>query len=355
MANSEYVTVLGTEYLEYAVRDLDKASTMYEKMGFTCVGFRTEPTRRSKLYMQGDIKIVLTASSSEKDAAYQFSRAHGDGVLTVGYRVENASEALSLATRKGATHAHDVQTLKGLNNSVQHLGAIQVYGDVRNSFISLEGRSRFEDFFTEEHKPVDTLKGRFLQTIDHITINVEKGRMDYWAKFYEDLFEFKQIRYFDIRTERSGLLSRALRNDNGRVTMPFNEPTNDKSQIQEFIDTFHGAGVQHVAFHTSNIIMCLDELIKKDFKFLSVPNTYYEAIPKRVPNVVEDMRELSRLGILVDGSPNGYLLQIFTQPLIGPFFFEFIQRKGDNGFGDGNFRALFEAIERDQIKRGVLS
>jgi 4-hydroxyphenylpyruvate dioxygenase len=137
--------------------------------------------------------------------------------------------------------------------------------------------------------------------------------------------------------------------------MPFNEPTDDRSQIQEFLDTFHGAGVQHLALHTSNIMLCLDELIRKDFKFLTVPATYYEAVPKRVPNVTESLKELARLGILVDGSEAGYLLQIFTEPMIGPFFFEFIQRKGDKGFGEGNFRALFEAIERDQIRRGVLT
>lgn len=349
------VKVLGTEYLEWAVRDLEKASVPYEKMGFTCVGYRTEPTRKSKLYMQGDIRIVLTASSSEQDPAFHFNRAHGDGVLTVGYRVESAEEAIGITDQRGVKKAHDTKIMRGRGDSVQHLSAIHVYGDVRNSFISYDGRARFEDFFTEEHRPVDSIKGKYLQTIDHITVNVEKGRMDYWADFYQDLFRFEQIRYFDIRTEKTGLISRALRNDNGRVTMPFNEATNDKSQIQEFIDTYNGPGVQHAAFHTSNIILCLDHLHEQGFKFLTVPDTYYEAIPKRVPNVTEDMKELMRLGILVDGSPNGYLLQIFTETLIGPFFFEFIQRKGDNGFGDGNFRALFEAIERDQIRRGVLA
>lgn len=351
----ETVKVLSTEYLEYAVRDLEKASPLYEKMGFTCVGYRTEPTRRSKLYMQGDIRIVLTASTNESDPAYQFSRRHGDGVLTVGYRVESADDAIRITDKRGVKKAYDTQIVKGRDGAVQHLSAIHVYGDVRNSFISYDGRARFEDFFPEEHRPIDSIKGKYLQTLDHITVNVERGKMDYWADFFEDLFEFTQIRYFDIRTERTGLISRALRNDNGRVTMPFNEATNDKSQIQEFIDTFDGPGVQHAAFHTSNIILCLDHLKEQGFKFLQVPDTYYEAIPKRVPNVTEDMKELMRLGILVDGSPNGYLLQIFTETLIGPFFFEFIQRKGDNGFGDGNFRALFEAIERDQIRRGVLT
>jgi 4-hydroxyphenylpyruvate dioxygenase len=355
MATNEHVTVLGTEYLEYAVRDLDKASIPYDKMGFTCVGYRTDHNRRSKLYMQGDIRIVLTASSLDSDPAYLFSRTHGDGVLTVGYRVQDAKQSIDIATRKGAKLAYGAQVAKGMNGASKQTSAIHVYGDVLNEFISYEGRSRFEDFFPEESRPLDSVKGRFLQTIDHITVNVEKGKMDYWANFYQDMFKFEQIRYFDIRTEKTGLLSRALRNDNGRVTMPFNEPTNSVSQIQEFIDTFHGPGVQHAAFHTSNIILCLSELIQKGFKFLTVPDTYYEAIPKRVPNVTEDLRELAKLGILVDGSPNGYLLQIFTEPLVGPFFFEFIQRKGDNGFGDGNFRALFEAIERDQIRRGILS
>ncbi|MEW6058252.1 MAG: 4-hydroxyphenylpyruvate dioxygenase [Bdellovibrionota bacterium] len=353
MANRQ-IDTLSVEYIEYAVRDLNQASKVYERMGFTCVGQRTESTRRSKLYMQGDIRIVLTVSDSEKDAAYHFNRKHGDGVLTLGYRVGDAAEAYQVALQKGANGVQPHEVIRGNKGAVQHLSAIQVYGDVRNSFISFEGKAKFEDFFSEEMRPLDTVKGRYLQTVDHVTVNVEKGQVERWAKFYEELFGFFQVRYFDIHTERTGLISRAMRNPNGRVTMPFNEPTEDKSQIQEFIDTFKGPGVQHLALHTSNIVLCLDEMVNQGFKFLLVPETYYEEIPKRVPNVREDMKELMRLGILVDGTANGYLLQIFTEPVVGPFFFEFIQRKGDNGFGEGNFRALFEAIERDQMRRGVL-
>lgn len=355
MGSKPYVDTQGIEYIEYAVRDINVSSRLYERMGFSCVGTRTEPQRRSKLYMQGDIRIVLTSSTSEKDPAFQFTRVHGDGVLDVGYRVLDADQAYGVATQKGAPGFQSVQTWRGDQGCAMRRSGIRVYGDVVNSFISYDGTARYEDFFSENHRPLDSVKGKYLQTIDHITVNVEKGQVDRWANFFTDVFGFTQVRYFDIRTDRTGLISRAMRNTNGRVTIPFNEPTDDRSQIQEFIDTLHGPGVQHVAFHTSNIVLCLDEMIRQGFKFLMVPPTYYDAIPKRVPNVAEDLKELQKYGILVDGSANGYLLQIFTEPVIGPFFFEFIQRKGDNGFGDGNFRALFEAIERDQIRRGVLS
>ena len=352
--SQEQVNLQGVEYVEYAVRDLEQASPLFEKLGFTCVGIRTEANRRSKLYMQGDARFVLTASSSEKDPAYHFSRQHGDGVITIGYKVSDAEEAYRLSCQKGAKGAYGVETLSGKDGSIQHRSAIQVYGDVRNAFVSYDGTSRFEDSFTEEHQSLGSHKGKLLQTIDHITVNVEKGQVERWSKFYEDIFQFSLVRTFDIRTEKTGLFSKAMRNQNGRVTMPFNEPLQAKSQIQEFIDTFHGPGVQHIALHTPNIVMCLEDLERKGFKFLQVPATYYEAVPKRVPNVSEDMKELMKHGILVDGSDKGYLLQIFTETVIGPFFFEVIERKGDNGFGDGNFRALFESIERDQIRRGVL-
>lgn len=352
--NQGKVALHGVEYIEYAVRDLDKSSPLFEKMGFSCVGFRTESGRRSKLYMQGDIRFVLTASSDENDPAFQFSRKHGDGVLTCGYRVADATEAARLARQKGGRIAHDAEVLSGRGGAVQHRSAMHTYGDVRDAFVSYEGNARFEDAFTEQHQPIGTLKGKYLQTVDHITVNVEKGEVERWFKFYEDMYDFSLVRTFDIRTDKTGLYSKAIRSPNGRVTMPFNEPTDPKSQIQEFVDTFQGPGVQHLALHTGNIILCLDEMMKQGFKFLMVPDTYYEMIPKRVPNVTEDMKRLKDHGILVDGSAQGYLLQIFTEPVIGPFFFEFIQRKGDDGFGDGNFRALFEAIERDQIKRGVL-
>ncbi|MBI3542759.1 MAG: 4-hydroxyphenylpyruvate dioxygenase [Deltaproteobacteria bacterium] len=350
------VSLQGVEYVEYAVRDLDKAAPLFERQGFQLVGTRTEGAKVSRLYMQGDIRFVLTASSSDKDAAYQFTRNHGDGVLTVGYRVANADEAYRACCQKGARGAYGTENLRGKDGAVQHRSAIQVYGDVRNSFVSYDGSGRFEDQFTENQNPLPTHKGKMLQTIDHITVNVEKGQVGRWSKFYNEMFGFSLVRTFDIRTDKTGLFSEAIRNPNGRVTMPFNEPTNDKSQIQEFIDTFHGPGVQHIALHTSNILTCLSELKdKQHFKFLTVPDTYYDAVPKRVPNVAEDMKELMKYAILVDGSDKGYLLQIFTENVMGPFFFEYIQRKGDNGFGDGNFRALFEAIERDQIRRGVLS
>ncbi|MGE4231937.1 MAG: 4-hydroxyphenylpyruvate dioxygenase [Bacteriovoracia bacterium] len=350
-----YIDALGVEYTEFAVRDIEASSKMYEEMQFECLGYRTDRNRKSKLFGQGDIRVVLSTGLNETDLASKFVNKHGDGVLTLAYRVDSAKNAIQIASSKSAKPAIPVEQLKGSGESVQELSAIQLYGDVLNAFVSYSKNGSLEDLFSENRKTISSSKGKMLQSVDHITVNVEKGKVDYWAKFHKELFGFDQVRYFDIRTGRTGLISRALRNPNGRVTMPFNEPTDPKSQIQEFVDTFHGPGVQHIAYHTSNILSALGDLREKGFKFLTVPDTYYDEVPKRVPTLKEDLERVKELGILVDGSDKGYLLQIFTENMVGPFFFEFIQRRGDDGFGEGNFRALFEAIERDQIRRGVLS
>lgn len=351
---ADIVNLRSVEYLEFAVKDLKASSQLYESMGFTCLGRRTETSRRSKLYGQGDIRFVLTASSSDSDPAARFTQAHGDGVIDIALGIDDPAASLATAAKRGAQVIQQAEVLSGEDGAAAHRGAICAFGDVRHSFLRYEGATRLESFFPEERVAPTGMKGRLFQAIDHITVNVEKGRLDAVADFYRDVFGFTEVRHFDIRTEKSGLLSRAMRSPNGRLTMPFNEPTNDKSQIQEFLDTFHGPGVQHVALHVSDIIHSLKELTSQGFEFLTVPDTYYEAVPKRVPNVKEPMAELQKLGILVDGSDKGYLLQIFSQTLVGPLFYELIQRRGDNGFGEGNFRALFEAIERDQERRGVL-
>jgi 4-hydroxyphenylpyruvate dioxygenase len=351
--SENFVVTQGVEYLEYAVKDLEASSRMYERLGFDCAGVRSDQSRRSKLYVQGDVRVILSASDQDSDAIRRFNKIHGDGVCNVGLRVESAEEAIRIACQRGAKEAHGLELTRGKGGAVQQRAAMHAYGDVLHTFVSYDG-GRLADFFPEEAKAPQSGKGRYLQTVDHITVNVEKGRVNHWAGFFHDVFGMEEVRYFDIHTEKTGLFSRAMRSPNGRMTMPFNEPTEDKSQIQEFLDVFKGPGIQHIALHTSSITLAVDMMMKQGFEFLTVPASYYEAVPKRVPNVAEDMKELQRLGILVDGSKNGYLLQIFTQPLVGPFFFEVIQRKGDNGFGEGNFRALFEAIERDQMRRGVL-
>jgi 4-hydroxyphenylpyruvate dioxygenase len=356
---TNYVNAESVEYLEYAVKDLNKSSQMYESLNFKCLGRRNEESKRSKLYGQGDIRLVLSASSRDDDPVARFVASHGDGVIDVALRVPAAAQDIHIAEKRGAKVVATAHQWTGASCKA-HVARVAAFGDVVHSFVTFEKGGHLEDFFPEDRQSlnggsndVSNPKG-FFQTIDHITVNVEKGRMDPVAQFYRDVFGFTEVRHFDIRTEKSGLLSRALRSPNGRVTMPINEPTNEKSQIQEFLNQFNGPGVQHIAFHVSDIVASLKDLKTKGFEFLSVPDTYYEAIPSRVPNVREDLSELQKLNVLVDGSEKGYLLQIFSQTLVGPLFYELIQRRGDNGFGEGNFRALFEAIERDQMRRGVI-
>jgi 4-hydroxyphenylpyruvate dioxygenase len=197
-----------------------------------------------------------------------------------------------------------------------------------------------------------------LAGIDHLTHNVHRGRMQLWAEFYERLFNFREVRYFDIEGKLTGLRSKAMTSPDGRIRIPINESADDKSQIAEYLEAYHGEGIQHIALATHDIYASVEALQARAISFMSVPNTYYEAVDTRVPGHGEDLARLQRDRILIDGAPGvgqGLLLQIFTETVIGPIFFEIIQRKGNEGFGEGNFRALFESIELDQIRRGVLA
>ncbi|MBV9153172.1 MAG: 4-hydroxyphenylpyruvate dioxygenase, partial [Alphaproteobacteria bacterium] len=200
--------------------------------------------------------------------------------------------------------------------------------------------------------------GHGLAAIDHLTHNVHRGRMAVWAEFYERLFNFREIRYFDIEGKLTGLKSKAMTSPDGKIRIPINESADDKSQIAEYLEAYHGEGIQHIALAASDIYKTVEALRDRDVKFMSVPQTYYEAVDARLPGHGEDLARLRRDQILIDGAPTqgqGLLLQIFTETVIGPIFFEIIERKGNEGFGEGNFRALFESIERDQIRRGVLT
>ncbi len=197
-----------------------------------------------------------------------------------------------------------------------------------------------------------------LTGIDHLTHNVHRGRMELWAQFYERLFNFREIRYFDIEGKLTGLRSKAMTSPDGKIRIPINESADDKSQIAEYLAAYHGEGIQHIALATADIYRTVEALSARAITFMSVPDTYYEAVDGRVPGHGEDLARLQRDRILIDGAPSagqGLLLQIFTETVIGPIFFEIIERKGNDGFGEGNFRALFESIERDQIRRGVLT
>lgn len=340
------------DYLEFAVEDLQKASEPYLRLGFEKAAQRISLERKltSHLYVQNQIRILLSHSTDPMDPVAKYVARHGEGVLTVALRCEDAMSAFELAVNRGAEIAEIPRAHKKDFGSVEQ-ASIKTFGDVRHTFISRKG-NLFAEGFDEPLKSQN--RGYGLEKLDHITVNVEAGQMNRWTEFYEKVFGLRNTRFFDIHTERTGLYSKVMQSPNGVMKMPFNEPTDPKSQIQEFIDIHHGPGVQHVALLTNDILQSLPPLKKQGMKFLETPHSYYEMVAARVPNVTENLGELEELAIQVDGDQKGYLLQIFTHNLIGPFFYEVIQRKGNDGFGEGNFRALFEAMERDQIRRGVL-
>lgn len=344
--------ILDFDHIEFAVADLEKAAELYLRLGFEKTDSREilERKLRSDLYVQNNIRVVLSKSTEPNDSVAQFVSRHGDGVHTVALRCEDALAAFDLAVRRGAQVTTSPRSFKKDFGEVQQ-ASIRTFGDVQHTFISRKGSLFAEGF---ENPLKGQIRGCGLERIDHITTNVDEGKLDEWAGYYEKVFGLKNTRFFDIHTERTGLYSKVMQSPNGVIKMPFNEPTDPASQIQEFINVNHGPGIQHIAFLTTGIMESLRPLRKRGLKFLETPHSYYEGIPARVPNVSENLGELEELGILVDGDEKGYLLQIFTQNVVGPFFYEVIERKGNDGFGEGNFRALFEAIERDQLARGVL-
>ncbi len=270
----------------------------------------------------------------------------------IAFRVADAAKAYDRAISLGAKPVHgkvgpmelNIPAIEGIGGSLIYL--VDRYGE----------RTIYDvDFIPLETRPA---VGVGLTAIDHLTHNVHRGRMQLWAEFYERLFNFREIRYFDIEGKLTGLKSKAMTSPDGKIRIPINESADDKSQIAEYLEAYHGEGIQHIALATADIYNTVEALRGHQVKFMAVPETYYEAVETRLPGHGEDLARLQRGQILIDGAPaqgQGLLLQIFTETVIGPIFFEIIQRKGNDGFGEGNFRALFESIERDQIRRGVLA
>jgi 4-hydroxyphenylpyruvate dioxygenase len=344
------------------------------------MGFSAVARHRHKdvtLYRQGDINFIINA---EPDSfAQRFARLHGPSVCAMAFRVQDAAKAYERALELGAW-GFDHQTgpmelnipaIKGIGDSLIYfvdrwhgkdgarpgtIGNISIY-DV--DFVPIAGAERGP-------------AGTGLTYIDHLTHNVHRGRMKEWADFYERLFGFREIRYFDIEGKLTGLKSKAMTSPCGKIRIPINESSDDKSQIAEYLDLYHGEGIQHIALGTDDIYATVSAMRQQGVAFQDTIATYYDLVDKRLPQHGENLDELRRLRILIDGSTPGspgsagdatpagrdagsqLLLQIFTQTVIGPIFFEIIQRKGDQGFGEGNFRALFESIELDQVRRGVL-
>ena len=353
----------GFDHIEFCVDRIPHHQEMWARLGFEKVADVMIPSKGAHqvVMAQGKARLVLTqydgSPAAHAQPGYTFLKAHGDGICVLGVEVEDAREAFQEVVARGARPAMEPKLFESAEGSVL-IAEVYSPADFRYRFV----QRKHDADLSKAALLLDQLPVARLESpsptgvfrIDHLTNNIDMGQFDIWVNFYKDVFGFKAVRRFNINTGRTGLLSDVVQSECGRIKVPINEATEKESQVQEFVDRFKGAGVQHLAFQTTDIVNGIKSYREKGLKFLNVPSTYYEVVPTRVPGVTEDLKELERLGILLDGEGGGYLMQIFSQELVGPFFAEFSQRKGNNGFGEGNFTALFEAIERDQIKRGVL-
>jgi 4-hydroxyphenylpyruvate dioxygenase len=334
----------GMDFMEFTGPSAEVFESLFLRMGFQKVA--KHPTKDILLYRQADIQFFI---NKETDCfAESFGKEHGPSISSTGFRVQNAQEAFKVAVSRGAKPFTDESQKSYPAPAIYGIGDSLVYFvDAKVSDAIYKNEFKYD--LAQEH-----IEGFGFTMIDHMTNNVPVGEMQKWCDFYENVFNFKERRFFDIKGAKTGLISKVMRSPCGTITIPINEPTSEKSQIQEYITEYKGSGIQHVALLTNDICPSMEKVQGKDIPVLAIPATYYEAIPTRLPIVSEDIKELQRLQVLVDGDKEGYLLQLFTQNLFGPIFFEYIQRKNHYGFGDGNFQALFDAIERDQERRGVL-
>ncbi|PSD38710.1 4-hydroxyphenylpyruvate dioxygenase [Acinetobacter radioresistens] len=338
----------GFAFIEFVSKD-GELDQVFQTIGFTKVA--RHKSKNVYLWRQGNINIILNYQP-ESYASYFFNE-HGPSACAMGFKTKDAAKAYKKALELGAEPMLNKVGPMELNiPAIKGIGGMPIFLIDRDIY-----QSDFEFLEGVDANPV----GTGLNEIDHLTHNVYKGRMEYWANFYEKIFNFQEIRYFDIKGEYTGLTSKALTAPDGMIRIPLNEDSDKgNGQIAEFLADFNGEGIQHIAFITDDLVSTWDKLHDLRAKFMTAPpETYYEMLPERLPNHGEPTEELKKRVILLDGNTKDgekrLLLQIFSENMIGPVFFEFIQRKDDDGFGEGNFKALFESIERDQIKRGVLS
>ena len=345
--------LMGFEFVEFASPTANVLEPLFEKMGFSLVA-----KHRSKdvvLYRQGDINFIV--NREPKSQAWYFAAEHGAAACSMAFRVRDSHKAYARALELGAQPI-DIPTgpmelrlpaIKGIGGAPLYL--IDRYED---------GKSIYDIDFDFLPNADRHPKGHGFRLIDHLTHNVYKGRMAFWGAFYERIFNFREIRYFDIKGEYTGLTSRAMTAPDGLIRIPLNEESGKTGgQIEEFLMQFNGEGIQHLALLTDDLLASVDALQMAGIPLMTAPNdVYYEMLEERMPGHGEPIEQLQSRGILLDGSTaNGekrLLLQIFSQTLLGPVFFEFIQRKNDEGFGEGNFKALFESLERDQLRRGTI-
>jgi 4-hydroxyphenylpyruvate dioxygenase len=341
----------GFEFVEFTSPEPEKLKDLFEKMGFTAVArHRSKNVLR---FRQGDINFILNMEPAGQPAA--FRDAHGPSANAMAFRVRDAAKAFKLAVERGATPVAgpvgpmelNIPAIEGIGGSnlylVDRYGAQEIY-DV--DFVPIPGAAEAE-----------AANAVGLTYLDHLTHNVHRGQMARWAEFYERIFNFREIRYFDIEGKQTALISKAMTSPDGKIRIPLNESQDEHSQIEEFLKDYKGEGIQHVALGTGDIYESVEAMRARGVAFQDTIDTYFDGIDKRLPGHGENVNRLRADRILIDGAPSegqGLLLQIFTENMIGPIFFELIQRKGNEGFGEGNFKALFESIELDQIRRGVL-
>jgi 4-hydroxyphenylpyruvate dioxygenase len=342
----------GFEFVEYTAPDPQILRDLFTKMGFPAVA--RHKRKNVTLHRQQDINFIINSQAGSY--AEDYAKAHGPSACAMAFRVKDAKAAFERAVKLGATPATtdvargemDIPAIEGIGGSL--LFFVDRYGETGTIY------DTDFDFFDDWQK-IEADHASRLTYIDHLTHNVHRGRMAVWADFYERLFNFREIRYFDIEGKTTGLFSKAMTSPCGKIRIPLNESQDDKSQIEEFLREYKGEGIQHIALGSDDIYKAVDVLRERGIVFQETPDTYYELLPERIEGHGEDLAELEKRDILMDGAPTegqGLLLQIFTQNVIGPIFFEIIQRKGNEGFGEGNFKALFESIELDQMRRGVL-
>ena len=364
-ATHDTFPINGTDYIEFWVGNAKQSAHYYRAaFGFALAGYRGPETgvrdRASYLLQQDKIRFVLTSPLGPEGPIAEHLSRHGDGVRDLAFWVDDARDAWSKAVERGARSIQEPTVTSDADGEVV-TAAIATYGETVHSIVERRNyRGLFLPGFRAATSPF-TPAPTGLKYVDHCVGNVELGRMNEWVAFYERVLGFRNILTFDdkdISTEYSALMSKVMSNGNGRIKFPINEPAvgKKKSQIDEYLDFYRGPGVQHIALATDDIVTTVRALIARGVEFLSVPPSYYEALPGRVGKIDEDLAPLAELGVLVDRDDEGYLLQIFSKPVEDrpTLFYEIIQRKGAKSFGKGNFRALFESIEREQAMRGNL-
>lgn len=348
----------GFEFVEFCAPEKNVLEPVFQAMGFTEVARHRR--KDVQLWRQGNINLIT--NYEPRSAAWYFAREHGPSACGMGFRVKDAAHAYAYSLERGAEPVEvatgpmelRLPAIRGIGGAIVYL--VDRYADQGDTSLSIYDVD-FEYLDGVERFP----EGAGFERIDHLTHNVYNGRMSYWADYYETLFNFREIRFFDIKGEYTGLTSKALTAPDGKIRIPLNEEgEGGKGQIEEFLRHFNGEGIQHIALICDDLVTAWDRLKNFGVPFMTAPpETYYEMLSERLPDHGEKVSELQARGILLDGTTEGgqprLLLQIFAEAQVGPVFFEFIQRKGDEGFGEGNFKALFESMERDQIRRGVLA